>query len=134
MDSNCIFYGRQPREKMGKYYSLTDVCIVSLKKEGIVGHTIPGKLQEYMSAGKSILGFIDGDSRNIITDAACGICVDAEDEIELTKAIESLIREKEKLSSYGKNARKYYDAHFTLSSHVDKLETLLKKTYKTSNM
>lgn len=122
-----LFYGRHPKSEMPSFYAKADVCIVSLKDEGIVGNTIPGKVQEYMSAGKAILAYMNGDIKGLIEDAKCGICVPAEDENGLIKAMESIIEKKDLLGNMGTNARLYYQMNYTLDKHVDRLEELLLK-------
>ena len=127
IEDRVIFYGRQPKDKMPEFYKFADVCLVSLKKEGAVSLTIPGKLQEYMSAGKAVLGSIDGDASYVINDAQCGLCSPAENLDGLVKNLTYMIEHKTELQSWGKNARAYYDEHFTLSKHIDALEADLKK-------
>jgi glycosyltransferase involved in cell wall biosynthesis len=122
-----IFHGRHPKSELGKYYSFADVCIVALKNEGIVSHTIPGKVQEYMSTGKPVLACMNGDTMDVITKANCGICVDTDDEIKLAKAIDYLVENKDDLVEMGRNARKYYINNFTLRHHVDILEMVLNR-------
>lgn len=126
VEDRVIFHGRQPKERMPEYYKMADVCVVSLRKEGVVGWTIPGKLQEYMSAGKAVLGCIDGDANTIIEVAQCGVCCEAENIDGYAACIIQLINERHKLREYGTNARKYYLEHFTLKKHVDTLEAELK--------
>lgn len=127
IEDKVIFYGRQPKDRMPEFYKFADVCLVSLKKEGAVSLTIPGKLQEYMSAGKAILGSIDGDASYVVNEAQCGLCSPAEDLDGLVKNINFMIDKKADIQSWGKNARDYYDEHFTLSKHIETLDADLKR-------
>lgn len=123
LEDKVIFHGRQPKEKMPEYYRMADVCIVSLKHEGVVGWTIPGKVQEYMSAGKAILGCIDGDTKVVIDEAKCGLCCEAENIDQYAENMLKMINmSREELRQYGLNARNYYEQHFSLEKHVDTLE------------
>lgn len=121
INDTVVFHGRKPREEMPNYYSIADVCIVSLKDEGFVGYTVPGKLQEYMAAGKAILGCINGDAVKIINEAKCGVVVNAGDYISLSKCIENLVSDEDLLSLYSINSRKYYLENFRLGVYIDKL-------------
>lgn len=121
------FTGRQPKEKMPEYYEMADFCFLSLRDEGAVSWTIPGKLQEYMSAGKPILAAINGDAKFVIEDSRCGVCVDYNDTDELAKTILKYSSRKEELKQFGVNAREYYLKHFTLNKHVDALENALRE-------
>lgn len=125
-----IFYGRFPKDEMPKFYYLADVCFVSLRDEGVVGSTIPGKVQEYMSAGKPILACMNGDTAQVIHDAKCGICVPADDKEQLAEAIIELANRKSELEEMGINAKKYYEEYFTLGAHVDALEKCIGKLLK----
>ena len=126
-----VFLGRQPKEQMAEYYSIADFCFLSLRDEGAVSWTIPGKLQEYMSSGKAILAAINGDAKFVIEDAQCGVCVGFDDSHELAKVIVEYSKDKTQLKTFGENARNYYLKHFTLAKHVASLEkefdALLKK-------
>ena len=125
VEDNVIFYGRHSKSDMPKFYALADVCYVSLKDEGIVGSTIPGKVQEYMSAGKPILACMNGDTKNVLQDADCGICVPAEDDKQLADAIIMMTGNSVNLALLGENSKRYYEKHFTIASHVDQLERLI---------
>lgn len=120
-----VFCGRHPKSEMPKFYSLADVCYVSLRDEGVVGSTIPGKVQEYMSAEKPILACINGDTADVIKNAECGICVPAGDEDKLISAIKEITDSAVNLKLMGKNSGKYFRENYTLSVHVNKLEKLL---------
>ena len=125
LSDKIVFVGRQAKETMPKYYAMADFCFLSLRDEGAVSWTIPGKLQEYMSAGKPILAAINGDARFVIEDAQCGECVDYNDSKKLSEVILEYSRKKDNLRVFGVNARKYYREHFSLKKHVDDLENEL---------
>ena len=125
INETVIFHGRHLKKEMSKYYSMADVCFASLKDKGVVGCTIPGKIQEYMSAGKPILACMNGDTSDLIEIAKCGICVPADDENKLSSAIVKMISMNSDFKVMGDNSKKYFLEHFTLTTHVDKLEKAL---------
>lgn len=125
LEKQIKFYGHQPIGEMIKFYSLSDVCILSLSKDSFVGMTVPGKLQGYMSAGKAVLGSISGPAKNVIEESNCGIVVEPGNPEKLSKAIEYFIVNKDKIKQYGINARYYFDNNYTLKKHVDSLENEL---------
>ena len=125
MQDLVTFYGRRPKTTMAQFYHIADVCYLSLRDEGCVSNTIPGKLQEYMSAGKAVLACIKGDAKDVINDADCGIVVDNNDTNSLAMAMREMANNIQKTKEYGRNARSYYLKYFTLEKHVDRLEVLL---------
>lgn len=130
LNDTVIFHGRHSKSEILNFYALADICFVSLKNEGVVGNTIPGKVQEYMSAGKPILACMNGDTVDLVKKAKCGICVPADDAHELSKAIIRMTSLETNLKCMGDNAKKYYYNNFRLDSHIDKLERLLGEMVK----
>lgn len=122
VDDSVIFHGRKPKSYMPQYYGIADVCLVSLRDEGAVSWTIPGKVQEYMSAGKPILASISGDTEFIINDARCGKALKNDDIEGIAETIQEWVKNPSVLKDMGKSSRWYYEEHFTLKKHVDVLE------------
>ena len=121
VEDTVIFHGRKRKEELPKYYSIADVGIVSLKDEGFVGATIPGKLQEYMAAGKAIIGCINGDANIMIQDAKCGLTVQANDHVGLSKCIMDLCNNKSIIEIYSQNSKLFFEKHFKISFYIDEL-------------
>jgi glycosyltransferase involved in cell wall biosynthesis len=115
-----IFHGRKPLEEMPKYYAMADAMLVTMQKDQILSLTLPGKVQTYMAAGKPIIGAIDGETAQVITDAQCGLCGSAEDANALVENVRKFVKmNREQL---GKNARVYYEGHFEKQLFMDFLE------------
>jgi len=74
-----FFPGRFPLDTMPVFMKRADILLVSLKDELIFNLTIPAKVQFYMSQGKPILGMLNGDGAELISNAHCGYCVPAGD-------------------------------------------------------
>lgn len=121
LENYIIFHGRHAQSEMSKFYENSDVCLLTLKGDSFVGMTIPGKLQGYMSAGKMVLGAINGAAQEIIKEAQCGISVPASDFNSLVIAMEEIINNPEICEEYGKNSRKYYDQNFTKDIFIERL-------------
>lgn len=124
------FHGSYPLEQIHKFYSLADVCILTLKADSLIGHTIPSKLQGYMAAGKPVIGAIDGPAREIIEESGCGICVSAGDSIALAGAMREFIINFSAYKDCGEKGRLYYNKHFTKEMYISKLEVLLEELAK----
>lgn len=122
---NVIFHGRRPLSEMPKYYSMADAMLVTMQKDPVLSLTLPGKVQTYMSAGKPIIGAIDGETKIVIDEAQCGYCGKAEDAEQLADNIRKYIASTKK-EQMGINAREYYEQHFREEMFMEKLENELK--------
>lgn len=115
------FFGRVSKDELWKHYENTDAFLLTLKSEGVIGQTVPAKLQEYMSGARPVIAAVGGAAEQIINESHCGICVTAGDSEALAKAIEDFVINNEKYSSCGANGREYYIKNFTGKCFMDKL-------------
>lgn len=130
LQDNVIFYGNQKREDMPRFYKMADVLLITLRGNNEVGDTIPGKLQTYMTTGKTIIGAINGGAREVIEEAQCGGCVAAGDHQGLAKLMMFYIANPNKFSTCGENARKYFLKNFTFEHYMNGLEKELQDLVK----
>ena len=75
---------------------------------------------------------MDGSGKELINEAKCGKCADAEDEEGLYRIIKEYLENPALFSSCGKNGKEYYRKNFKLCSHVDKLVDLLNQLIKSN--
>lgn len=122
LGDKIVFYGRRPYSEMPQFYKMADACLLTLTNKSSIGMTVPGKLQNYMAAGKPIIASIGGDSTMVIEAAHCGIVAIPDDSTALANAFVEFVNNKDKYSICGNNARKYYLANYTLDKHIDRLE------------
>ena len=122
---NVRFYGRRTIEEMPDFYAMADAMLVTLQADPLLSLTLPGKVQSYMAAGKPVIGAIDGETRSVIEEAACGYCGKAEDADGLAENINRFLT-SEKKDEMGINARIYYENHFARNKFMDKLEEELR--------
>ena len=118
---NVTFYGRCGLEEMPKFYAMADAMLVTLQADPALSFTLPGKIQSYMAAGRPIIGAADGETRRTIKDAECGYCGRAEDPDGLTQNILRFVKSSHK-AEMGRNARRYYETHFTRERFMNRLE------------
>lgn len=105
--SNVTVFPLQPIERTSQVYSLGDVSVIPCKKGVSIG-VLPSKMMSILSTGTPILASydLDSDLSRILTENKCGVCADAEDVQEATKAILSLYNDRAMCHEYGANARK----------------------------
>lgn len=100
-------------KKIRSYLDISDFTLLSLKSEGVFTNTVPAKLQTYMCSSKPVIGIIEGESKDIIINANCGIILDSSKIKEsINKLIEIIKFDDETIFSLGQNGKRYYDNHY----------------------
>lgn len=119
-----IFHGRRPLEDMPEFYAMADAMLVTLTADPLISRTLPAKVQTYMAAGKPVIAAADGEIPCVINESQCGFCAKAEDAEGLAQAVREFCKSADQ-ATLGKNARTYYEEHFTRNMFMDKLESEL---------
>ncbi len=109
---NVIFYGRKPLEDMPKFYKKADAMLVTLCGDSLISSTLPGKVQTYMAAGKPIIASANGETKEIIEEAKCGFCGEADNVEELVTSIRNFIKYKNR-KELANNSYQYYNSNFS---------------------
>lgn len=130
LQDNVVFYGNQKRADMPSFYKKADALLITLRGNNEVGNTMPGKMQMYMTAGKPVLGAINGAANEVIIESRCGSCVKAGDAEGLAVIMKDFIEHPESYKDCGKNARAYFKNHFTLDHFMNGLERELNSLVK----
>ena len=123
---NVAFYGRKPLDEMPSYYSKADAMIVSLCGDSLISSTLPGKVQTYMAAGKPILATANGETKQVIEEAKCGFCSEADSVEKFVGIIRKFIEYKNK-KELGENSYNYYKKNFDKNIFIENLITELEK-------
>lgn len=118
---NVVFHGRKPPEEMPRYYAMADAMLVTLTADPLISLTLPGKVQTYLAAGKPILAAAVGEIPRVISEAECGYCAAAGDAGGLAEIVRQFLRERN-WEQLGKNAREYYERHFSKEKFMSILE------------
>lgn len=123
---NVTFHGRKPITDMPYYYHMADAMLITLYNHSVMSSTLPGKMQSYMSAGKPVIGAIDGETQKIIDMAKCGFCGNSENPDDLAQNIIKFINlTAEEISQMGKNSYDFYDENFSKEKILRVLEEKL---------
>ncbi len=127
LEETVYLMGRYPFEYMRAFYEASDAMLLTLRANfPHLKAVVPARLQSYMSAGKPILGMVNGGSVNIINEAHCGYTVPAEDYEAFYKLIiEKVLPNKESLKTMGFNGRKYFENNFTKDLCISNLESII---------
>lgn len=109
---NVTFIGQVNKEEVKKYYAISDIGLVVLRKNSLFKSVIPSKIFEYMAMEVPIIISVDGEARDIIKGSKGGIYVEPENVEQMTKAIRNLIQEPKTAAKMGKQARVYVENNF----------------------
>ena len=91
---NVTFLDQIAKQDIPRYISLTDACLVPLKKRDTFKGAIPSKIFEAAAMAKPILLGIQGEARNIIHKYGAGICFEPENQKSFLEAV-NLLRQDE---------------------------------------
>lgn len=121
---NINFYGRRPVDDMPQFHGMADAMLITLKDNKALSYTLPGKVQSYMAAGKPIIGAINGETRRVISEAACGFSCEAENYKGLADLILKFCgsNEKEKMAT---NSKMFYLNNYSKDKFMAILKNVL---------
>lgn len=126
LEDVVFMMGRHPLETMPAFFSQADVLFLSLKNDYIFSLTAPAKLQAYMASGKPVLAMVDGEARNLIEDAECGLSCAAGDYEAFAQCVQNLkSMSDDERDEMGRNGKKYFDKYFRKDKCIDSLCNLL---------
>lgn len=123
------FVGKRPATEMPYFFSISDALFLSLRKDPIFSITMPSKVQSYMACGRPIIYSIDGEARDVIEEAQCGLGTHADDAEGLASKLSQLLAlEQNQLSQMGQNSISYFKHNFERSRAFSNLENTLRTT------
>lgn len=117
-----VLMGKKSAHEIPEILSTCDVAFLSFANIDLFKMTIPAKLQSYMACGMPILASADGETKNIIETAKCGICSKIGNAASLVDGIYYLINNIGTLTIMGNNARNYYEVNFQKQKLMDYIE------------
>jgi colanic acid biosynthesis glycosyl transferase WcaI len=83
--------GRVPSAEVGSHLQAADALLLSLRNDEVFSLTVPARLQTYLSSGRPVLGMIDGEAGELITEAGAGVCVGAGCSSDLARAVDAIM-------------------------------------------
>lgn len=104
---NVLIIGQQPRSKIPALIRASSACMVLLKKSDVFKTVIPSKVFEFMACGRPVILGAEGQVRELVKTADCGVCVPPEDSASLAGAIEQLYSDQELRARLGRNGRNH---------------------------
>lgn len=123
---NLVLPGRFPVEFMPELFSKTSALMVTLKRGGVLAHTIPSKIQAYLAAGRPVIASLEGEGAKVVEEAGAGLVCEPEN----AKALADCIRRMYCLpvttrAAMGQRGRAWFDVNFDMNRQVDRLVDVL---------
>jgi colanic acid biosynthesis glycosyl transferase WcaI len=118
--TNVQFLDQQPRDQIPAFISVSDACLVLLRKTDVFKTVIPTKMLEFMSCARPIILGVDGQARQIIDEAGAGIVIEPENPDALVGAIEKLQEDRDLGRTMGRRGREYIQKNFARASTAQK--------------
>jgi len=127
--SNVQFVNQQSRERIPDYISVSDACLVLLKKTDLFKTVIPTKMLEFMACARPVILGVDGQARAIVEQARAGIFIEPENVAALVEAIKLLREDTTLRETMGSNGRRHILEHFSrqnkAAAYIEVLNRLL---------
>jgi glycosyltransferase involved in cell wall biosynthesis len=115
--------GRYPTESMPRFFALSDVLLVTLKKDPIFSLTIPSKVQSYLACAKPVIAALDGEGARIIEEAGAGLTCPAENPQALADAVLKMYTiPQNHRKNMGDSGRRYFEKNFKREILLSRLE------------
>jgi len=105
---NITFTGRQPKELMPNYLSVTDSCLVHLRKTKLFETVIPSKIFEAAGMAKPIIIGVAGYAKQSVLEAKAGIAIESENASELVAAVVKLAGNPEQKRMLGEAGYRHF--------------------------
>lgn len=127
--TNVLFVDPLPKCEVMKYILAADVGISALKKVDTFKTIYSNKTFDYMACRKAVLLAIDGVSRQLVEEAACGVYAEPENVRELATAALQLMTQPAETVAMGQRgyafARQHFDREVLANQYLNCLEGLL---------
>jgi len=131
---NIVFVGQQKKELIPQFYSISDTCLVHLKKADLYKSTLPSKIFEIFAMEKPLILGVEGNAAEIVKKAEGGICIQPENEIQLVEAIKKLANNHNLVDLYGRSGRNYVIEHFDRKKLAKDYLDLIEKVHRSYHM
>ena len=112
--------------------------MVLLKKDDVFKTVIPSKIFEAMAMERPIILGVEGECKDLIEEAGCGICIEPENDAQLASVVLSLYRDRKKAERLGVSGRLYvkenYDRDVLAERYLETLKRVRNGNLQSSNL
>lgn len=116
--------GQLDRKGVRDVLSRSRIGLVTLHPTANYLESLPIKMFEYMAAGLPVIASDFPLWRRIVTEAACGVCVDPLNPQDIASAIDTLLADPMRAQKMGENGRRAIHERFNWTIEESKLHSL----------
>lgn len=116
-----------PKKELVKYYSISDIMLVPLRKLSLFNSALPSKMFEIMAMGKPVIHTVDGEARKLLERENIGKYVEAENYEKLATTILEIRNNPIWLNEAGKNGRRLVEEKFDRNDLASEYLQILKE-------
>jgi glycosyltransferase involved in cell wall biosynthesis len=127
LDGMIVVTGRQPKELIPAFLSISDCCLVHLRKTSLFETVLPSKIFEAAALERPIIMGVGGQAAELIRGADCGICIEPENDAELVAAIDRLRADPALRQHYGERGRKAVVAGYDVDRLAEDYAALVQR-------
>lgn len=109
---NVMMLDQLPKEKMPYLWASSDACMVLLRKNELFKTVIPSKIFEAMASRRPLILGVKGESKGIVEEANCGLCIEPENDHHLAEVVLKLFNNSKLAESLGHNGRQFVRKKF----------------------
>jgi len=125
--SNVTILKPIPKKDLVRYYSISDIMLVPLRKLSLFESALPSKMFEIMAMGKPILHTVDGEARKLLETEGIGKYVEAENSEALANTILTIVDNPEWLAEAGEKGRMLVKERFNRNDLASEYLQMLKR-------
>jgi glycosyltransferase involved in cell wall biosynthesis len=125
---NVVFAGLQPKERIPAFLSVTDACLVHLRKKDLFKSVLPSKIFEAAAMARPIILGVQGHAARLVEQAGMGICIEPENEQELVAAADRLSTDAQAARKMGEAGRRHVSERFDLDALARQYADVIEKT------
>lgn len=125
---NVIFTGRRPKAEIPRFLSMSDVCLVHLKKAPLFQTVLPSKIFEACAMERPIILGVEGNAAEVVKAATAGICIEPENEDELVEALRTLYADPGLCRSLGKSGHEHVVTYYNRDSLAEDYLKIIEDT------
>jgi len=109
--NNIVFVDRQDKNLIPEFLSITDACLVHLKKAELFKTVLPSKIFEAAAMAEPIILGVEGYAAQFLKEANAGICVEPENAEQLAQAVLKLADNPQLCKTLGRSGYEYVTKH-----------------------